>query len=371
MKKLNRIIFFVIVMSICLISILSNKVYAVENTINEIKIEVNIKEDGIAEITETWNVEMYGISELYKPYYGLNISQIENFTVIDETNNRYEYVPDWDIDATREEKANKCGIYVNKEQGETDICWGVQKDGKHTYILKYNITNFIKQNMGYQTVNFKFLQSNMDPLPKKISVIVESENQFKEKEVIAKPKEEKIEKKKTDLEEKKKKSMSRLAQYPKITGSIEVIHANVFYINGRYVRLFGVDAPDNDQICSDAKGMSYNCGREAASWDVGRIDNNPIDCYLLQVNPNGVNVATCVWGEYDIGAGLVGAGWAIANTNETNIYAPYEAKAQANSYGLWAGTFYSPQDWRDIKSEQNNFVIKSKPKASGWFKSLF
>lgn len=185
MKKLNRIIFFVIVMSICLISILSNKVYAVENTINEIKIEVNIKEDGIAEITETWNVEMYGISELYKPYYGLNISQIENFTVIDETNNRYEYVPDWDIDATREEKANKCGIYVNKEQGETDICWGVQKDGKHTYILKYNITNFIKQNMGYQTVNFKFLQSNMDPLPKKISVIVESENQFKEKEVIA------------------------------------------------------------------------------------------------------------------------------------------------------------------------------------------
>lgn len=197
------------------------------------------------------------------------------------------------------------------------------------------------------------------------------EEPVEEKEVIAKPKEEKIEKKKTDLEEKKKKSMSRLAQYPKITGSIEVIHANVFYINGRYVRLFGVDAPDNDQICSDAKGMSYNCGREAASWVVGWIDNNPIDCYLLQVNPNGVNVATCVWGEYDIGAGLVGAGWAIANTNETNIYAPYEAKAQANSYGLWAGTFYSPQDWRDIKSEQNNFVIKSKPKASGWFKSLF
>ena len=60
-----------------------------------------------------------------------------------------------------------------------------------------------------------------------------------------------------------------------------------FYIGGRYVRLFGVDAPDNDQICSDANGSSYNCGEEAASWVRGWIDNNPIDCYLLKIEPNG------------------------------------------------------------------------------------
>jgi endonuclease YncB( thermonuclease family) len=93
----------------------------------------------------------------------------------------------------------------------------------------------------------------------------------------------------------------------------------------------------------------------------------------LKVNPNGVDVATCVWGEYDIGAGLVSAGWAIANTNETDIYAPYEAKAQANASGLWSGSFYSPQDWREIKKEQNNFVIKRSSNVGKWFnfKSLF
>ncbi|MBR5598705.1 MAG: thermonuclease family protein [Alphaproteobacteria bacterium] len=170
----------------------------------------------------------------------------------------------------------------------------------------------------------------------------------------------------------KSKLAFSLDKYPKISGSIDVVHANVFYISGRRVRLYGVDAPDNDQICSNASGGSYNCGQEAVSWIRGWIDNNQIDCYLLQINPNGEDIATCVWGEYDIGAGLVGAGWALANTNETRIYAPYEAKAQGNSYGLWSGTFYSPQDWRDIKNERNNFKIQRKSRGN-WlnFNTLF
>lgn len=166
-----------------------------------------------------------------------------------------------------------------------------------------------------------------------------------------------------------------LSAYPKISGSAAVIHAHVFYIGGRYVRLFGVDAPDTDQVCSNSTGSSYNCGEEAASWVRGWIDQNPIDCYILKVNPNGQDLATCIWGEYDIGAALVGAGWGIANTRETTIYAPYEAKAQSESSGLWQGSFYAPEDWRDIKRSRKDFTIKktSQPKSGGFFNfgSLF
>lgn len=173
-------------------------------------------------------------------------------------------------------------------------------------------------------------------------------------------------------QKKKPKKKSKLSSYPKITGRAEVIHANVFYISGRYVRLFGVDAPDSDQICSDINGSSYNCGQEAISWVRGWIDDNKIDCYLLKVNPKGQDLATCVWGDYDIGAALVGAGWAIANTSETNIYAPYEAKAQSELSGLWQGSFYSPEDWRNIKRDTNNFTIKKHSKGGFFnFKSLF
>lgn len=167
----------------------------------------------------------------------------------------------------------------------------------------------------------------------------------------------------------KKNTGFNLAAYPKISGSATVIHAHIFYIGGRYVRLFGVDAPDTDQVCSNATGSSYNCGEEAASWVRGWIDQNPIDCYILKVNPGGQDLATCVWGEYDIGAALVGAGWGIANKRETTIYQPYEAKAQSESSGLWQGTFYSPEDWRDIKRGRNDFTIKKKslPKSGGLF----
>lgn len=181
-----------------------------------------------------------------------------------------------------------------------------------------------------------------------------------------------VEKKKVVNKKEKKKSAFNLSKYPKISGSIDVIHAYLFYINDRYVRLYGIDAPDNDQICSNANGMSYNCGQDAVSWVRNWIDNNVIDCYILQVNPNGEDVAVCFWGEYDIAAGLVGAGWGIANTNETTIYTPYERKAQNSNYGLWNGTFYSPQDWRNIKSEKNDFKIKRKSKGGFLkFNSLF
>ncbi len=182
---------------------------------------------------------------------------------------------------------------------------------------------------------------------------------------------------KKDVKQKKKKKYStgfNPSAYPKISGSANVIHANVFYIGGRYVRLYGVDAPDNDQICSDVNGSSYNCGQEAVSWVRGWIDNNVIDCYLLKIEPNGQDLATCVWGDYDIGAALVSAGWALANTRETEIYIPYEVKAKSESSGLWQGTFYSPEDWRDIKRSRNDFTIKRTSSGgsffnfSSWFK---
>lgn len=172
-------------------------------------------------------------------------------------------------------------------------------------------------------------------------------------------------------EKKKKKSAGfNFSAYPKISGSISVISAHIFYIGGRYIRLYGVDAPDVDQICSDSGGRTYNCGEEAASWIRGWIDTNPIDCYILKVEPKGKDLATCVWGDYDIGAALVGAGWGVANTKETQIYKPYEVKAQNQSSGLWQGTFYSPEDWRDIKRRQNDFTIKrtiTKKSGGGFF----
>ena len=158
------------------------------------------------------------------------------------------------------------------------------------------------------------------------------------------------------------------SKYPRVYGVAKYITANIFHVGGRYVRLYGVDSPDVDQVCSNTIGNAYNCGSEALSWVIEQIDNSPIECYLFKVNHQGVDVATCLWNGNDIGAMVVGAGWGIAKTDETDIYKPYEAKAQTHSVGLWQGSFYLPEDWREIKRQQNNFTIKRKKSSGSWFK---
>lgn len=170
------------------------------------------------------------------------------------------------------------------------------------------------------------------------------------------------------IEQKAKPKNNILSKYPKISGEISALSANTFYIAGRYVRLFGTDAPDVDQICSNESGATYNCGEEALSWIQGWLDKNVVDCYLLKISTNDYDLATCIWGDYDIGASLVGAGWAVAKRDESEIYLPYQAKAQSEFSGLWQGTFYTPEDWRNIKKNRNDFTIKiKKTKPSKFF----
>lgn len=181
MKKLKKVIF----MLLCFIFVLgfNNYVRAESSTIDNIDINVKINEDGSASITEAWNVEIYDIDQLSKSYFNLNTSEIKDLVVVNENKEKFEFISNWNNEASREEKSNKCGLYINKEDGETAICFGTGENGKHVYAFKYTITNFVKQKSNYQSLNFKFLQSHMDILPKSAKITIEADKAFKEKNI--------------------------------------------------------------------------------------------------------------------------------------------------------------------------------------------
>ena len=79
-------------------------------------------------------------------------------------------------------------------------------------------------------------------------------------------------------------------------------------------------------------------------------------------------IATCSLGQYDIGAAMVNAGWAVADPSQNDIYLPYQQQAINNRRGLWQGQFYMPWDWREIQSKKAKIKV-IKPKNS--HKSLF
>ena len=151
--------------------------------------------------------------------------------------------------------------------------------------------------------------------------------------------------------------------FPAFYSSARVINGDTLELQGRYFKLYGIDAPEANQTCADHQGRSYNCGKEAAMWLKNWITTNELECRVMQQDSKGNMIGTCSLGQYDLGAALVNAGWAVANQKYTDIYVPYERQAQANKRGLWQGRFYMPWDWREMQSKKPKIkVIKPKTK---------
>ncbi len=158
------------------------------------------------------------------------------------------------------------------------------------------------------------------------------------------------------------------AALPTFNSAARVINGDTLQIQGRYFKLYGIDAPEANQTCADKSGRSYNCGRQAALWLKGWIGDNILECRIMQQDSKGNMVGTCSLDEYDLGAALVNAGWAFAYTKYTDIYVPYEQQAQANGNGLWQGKFYKPWDWRALQAQKPKIkVIKPKKRRQNFF----
>ena len=161
-----------------------------------------------------------------------------------------------------------------------------------------------------------------------------------------------------------------IKELPSFTSQVSVVKADTFRAQGYVVKLYGVAAPDLNQTCANRNGASYNCGQQAALWLQSWITNNPITCRVMSQNEDGNMVAACSLGQYDIGAALVNAGWAVADTREADIYVPYEQNAQNQGNGLWQGKFYKPWDWQAIQRRKPKYkvIAPKNPNRKSFFK---
>ena len=122
-----------------------------------------------------------------------------------------------------------------------------------------------------------------------------------------------------------------LATVPALAADIEgkatVIDAGTIEIGDARIRLFGIEAPAADQICT-ADGMPWNCGQQA-TWALAfELAEHWVTC-----RDKGLGSAACfIGGTFDVGEIMVRKGWARANDTD---YAAAEAEARANRVGLW------------------------------------
>lgn len=151
MKKYFHLFIFIIIMC------LNNISYA--NTVEELRMDVYVENDGDAVITEYWRYSSSENTEIYHTYENLSNSSIRDLEVWRD-GKKYETVSDWKINETFEYKKNKCGI--NKIVKGAEICWGIGEYGTHNYQVKYVIENFVKQLNDSQLIYWELITPNSE-----------------------------------------------------------------------------------------------------------------------------------------------------------------------------------------------------------------
>lgn len=128
-------------------------------------------------------------------------------------------------------------------------------------------------------------------------------------------------------------------EVPALDGVAAVIDGGTLAIAGRHIRLYGINAPGEREICARG-GRHWACGTEAAfalAHLVGRhwlhcVPRGPIP------GPDKAVQAVCYLGDgRDVNAEMVREGWAFAARHDPNMpYAAEEAEARAARRGLWS-----------------------------------
>ena len=168
-KQKSLFHFFLLIAVVFLINAVP--VYAAEQAIPSITVDVQLKKDGSSVITEVWDVR--GVSdgtEYYKALYNMKGMIVHSLLVSDESGKQYKTLENWDTKRSREEKAGTCGI-LKTSQGY-ELCWGIGNYGDHQYTIQYTLDGLVKDYGDYAGFYHQFV-SELSSAPESISIKIQ------------------------------------------------------------------------------------------------------------------------------------------------------------------------------------------------------
>lgn len=113
-------------------------------------------------------------------------------------------------------------------------------------------------------------------------------------------------------------------------------------IGAQRYRLFGIDAPEAQQNCSDG----WPAGRLAASHLQSLIAGRSVTCQAKDKDRYGRTVAVCFVGGVDLGERMVRDGYAWAYARYSQDYVDEEARARAGRLGVHTHGCLQAWEWR-------------------------
>ncbi len=149
-----------------------------------------------------------------------------------------------------------------------------------------------------------------------------------------------------------------------ISGPAVAVDGDSLTINGRGIRLFGIDAPEFDQLCT-RDNASWRCGEEAKGTLADLVNGQIVECQGQGVDQHARLIAVCSAGGLQLNETMVSYGWAVAFREYSDAYVPAETRAKASRLGIWSSKFQTPSDYRLSKLQQPQGIpFQSSPRQS-------
>ena len=135
-----------------------------------------------------------------------------------------------------------------------------------------------------------------------------------------------------------------------IEGKIKVIDGDTIKMDGTSIRLFGIDAPEKNQICVNKNNESYNCGSISTKALKKYVGREKIKCRYTEKDRYGRILGTCYF-PYDssklsLNRHMVHTGHAVAYKRYSEKYLDAQNIAKKAKVGIWQGKFDLPEEWR-------------------------
>jgi endonuclease YncB( thermonuclease family) len=96
-----------------------------------------------------------------------------------------------------------------------------------------------------------------------------------------------------------------------LAGQASIIDGDTLEIHGTRIRLWGIDAPESNQLCRSNDSVQFRCGAKAANDLDSFLAQRPIDCAPVNLDQYRRTVAVCSVDGVDLADWLVRNGLAL------------------------------------------------------------
>lgn len=134
-----------------------------------------------------------------------------------------------------------------------------------------------------------------------------------------------------------------------LAGRAVAVDGDTLEMQGRRVRLEGIDAPEMGQTCGRRFLGTWKCGRAAQETLGELVAGRRVECEEKGLDKYGRSLGICFVDGKDINAELVRRGMAWAFVQYSQSYVSQEAQARNAHAGIWQGRAEPPWEFRAQK----------------------